>query len=251
MLNKLKLAVVCWAAMTALSTSSGAMAEDVQGRLSIIYSPHKTVLSAPGYLASMGLPPKEHENKGQDYYGLMGELYFGKVSVAADYLTGTSDTVAGGANFMAPTFNPLTHENAETLNLNIGYTVLDNPVIGKMDATLGYFRMWASPTISPPNWYDGPEIGIRGRRSWDGGFALTYKVGYVPTVSVHGYMKDHDLMTGRNVWNYKLGAEIPVYKNLSAIGGYQRTRAENRVVVDGSTAVVTFSGFYIGGMYSF
>lgn len=253
MVNKRKSIVVCCTVVAALLTSSGmVMADDTKGRLSIIYSPHKTYLSAPEYLAGLGQIPKDHENSGDDYWGLMGEVNFGKFSLSVDYLTGTSDEIEGGADLSTPsTFNPLTYEASDTLDLVVGYNVLDNPIIGKMDVTLGYFRMWASPTISPPNWYDGPEIGIKGRRSWDGGYAIIYKVGYLPTVSVHGYMEDFNLMTGKDIWNCKFGAEIPVYKSMSAVGGYMWTRAENEVVADGSAAVVEFSGFYIGGMHSF
>jgi len=253
MTNKLKLTALICAGGAAFLTSSAVMAEEVQGRLSIIYSPHTTGISAPGYLASAGQLPIDHSNKGSDYFGFLGEINFGQASIALDYLTGTSNTVAGGLDFTpnSPTFNPLSHEQSETLTLLAGYNVLDNPVVGKMDATLGYFRLWAQPSISPANWYDGPEIGVKGRRSWEGGYALTYKLGYVPSVSVHGYMKDDNKMTGRNIWNCRVGAEIPVYKNISAIAGYERTRAENGVVVDGSTAIVTFSGFYIGGSLSF
>lgn len=253
MVNKLKLATACLTAIAGFSASTGAMAEDVQGRLSVIYSPHKTTIVAPGYLISQGQLPRDPSNDGPDYWGVLGEVNFGKVSLGVDYLTGTSKTISGALDFTpnSPTFNPLTHEQSETLALHAGYNVLDNPVIGKMDATLGYFRMWAQPSISPANWYDGLEIGVKGRRSWDGGFAITYRLGYLPSVTAHGYVADENLMEGRNMLNFRIGGEVPIFKSLSAIGGYQRTRAENKVVVDGSKAVVTFSGFYIGGMYSF
>lgn len=253
MVSKLKSAVACLMAVAGGSASTGAMAEDIQGRLSVIYSPHKTNIHAPGYLISVGQLPRDSSNKGSDYWGILGEVNYGKVSLGVDYLTGTSDTISGALDFTpnSPTFNPLTHEQSETLALHAGYNVLDNPVIGKMDATLGYFRMWAQPSISPANWYDGLEIGVKGRRSWDGGFALTYRFGYLPSVTAHGYVADDNLMEGKYMWNFRIGAEVPVFKNISAIGGYQRTRAVNKVVVDGSDAVVLFSGFYLGGMYSF
>jgi hypothetical protein len=201
----------------------------------------------------VGQLQKDHSNSAQGYYGFLGEVNFGKVSIGVNYLNGTSDTVAGGLDFSprSQTFNPLTHEQSETLTVLAGYNIVDSSVIGKVDATLGYFRLWAQPSISPANWYDGPELGIKGRMPLGGDAALTYKLGYVPTVAVHGYMKDDNLMEGRNIWNIRLGAEIPLNKSISGIVGYERTRAENRVVVDGSTAIVTFSGFYIGGMYSF
>lgn len=251
MLNKARILSTCCAGML-LSTSSLVFAEDAQVRMALIYSPHRTEISAPGYLASVGQLPKDHSNSAQGYYGFLGEANFGKVSLGVNYLNGTSDTVTGGLDFSPKslTFNPLTHEQSETLTVLAGYNVIESPVFGKLDATLGYFRLWAQPSISPANWYDGPELGIKGRMPL-GGTTFTYKLGYVPAVGVHGYMKDENLMEGKNIWNIRLGAEIPFNKNISAIVGYDRTRAENRVVVDGSTAVVTFSGFYIGGMYSF
>lgn len=263
MVNKCKSLVVCSVVVTAVLSSYGVgMAEDMTGQIAVIYSPHKTQLSAPGYLAGAGELPKNHENEGDNYWGLMGEANFGKVSLSADYLRGKSASVDGGADFSKPySFNPLTYENSDTLDIVLGYNVIDNAIIGKIDATVGYFRMWASPTISPPNWYDGPEFGIKGRRTWEGGNALIYKVGYVPTVEVHGYMKDSNLMKGKDIWNVKVGGELPLYQNISAVGGYMWTRAENRVVDDGknsealnqygSDAVVKFSGFYFGAMYRF
>lgn len=263
MANKCKSFVGFCVAVTALLASSGvAMAEDMNGQIAVIYSPHKTHLRAPGYLAGAGQLPKDHENTGNNYWGLMGEVNYGKVSLSADYLTGKSDRIDDGANFTKPySFNPLTYENSDSLDLTLGYNVIDNPIIGKVDITAGYFRLWASPTISPPNWYDGPEFGIKGRRSWAGRNAFIYKVGYVPAVSVHGYMKDDNLMKGRNIWNVKVGGEFPIVKSISAVGGYMWTRAENVVVVNdangqainehGNAAVVTFSGFYFGAMYHF
>ncbi|MBK9443580.1 MAG: hypothetical protein IPN53_20745 [Comamonadaceae bacterium] len=241
------------ATLAGVVAASSALAEETQGRIAIIVSPHTTDISAPGYLLSAGQLPKDHSNSGNGYVGFLGEINYGQVSLAIDYLTGTSDTVAGGLDFspMSPTFNPLTYEQSETLTVYAGYNILDNSAIGKLDATLGYFKLWAQPSISPANWYDGVEIGIKGRRTWDGNFAVTYKLGYVPSVSVHGYMKDYNLMTGKNIWNMRFGAEIPVFKNFSGVLGYQKTRAENKVVVDGSAAIVTFSGFYVGAMYSF
>ena len=121
----------------------------------------------------------------------------------------------------------------------------------KLAATVGYFRMWASPAISPPNWYDGVEIGLKGKYSLYKSLALTGRLGYVPDVSVHGYMKDDNRMTGRYLVNYTIGAEVPVGADISIIGGYKNLRAVNKVVVDGSKAVVKFTGFYVGGSYNF
>ena len=251
-----ELKTVAAAALASVSTMISVPALAADGpeiRLALIYSPHETKLSAPGYLVSAGQLPKDHKNEGDNYLGFMGEVDFGQVSLGLEYLTGTSDKPAGALDMSpnSPTFNPLTGEESETLTLYAGYNVLKNDIIGELDVTLGYFRMWAQPMISPANWYDGLEVGIKGRRTWDNGFALTYRVGYVPDPSVHGYMEDYNLMKGDYILNYRIGAEMPVYGGFSAIGGYQHTKGMNTATVDGSDAVVKFSGFYIGAMYSF
>lgn len=245
--------------LVGLVASFGAMAGDLPVatdptfRLAVIASPHKTELSAPSYMTNVGQLPKDHSNEGADYYGFLGEANFGKVSFGVDYLTGTSNSVSGGLDFTpnSPTFNPLTHVNTELLTLLAGYNVVDHPAIGKLDVTLGYFRQWDQPSISPANWFDGLEIGIKGRRTWNDKFALTYRVGYVPDLTNHGFAKDANVMAGKNAWNFRLGAEVPVYKNLSVVAGYEKIVAKYRFVVDGSDISATSSGFYLGGMVSF
>ncbi len=249
---KKKCAVLACALSTSLMASSVVRAEDVKGSLSILYSPHTTNLSAPGYLQHYGQLPIDHENKGNGYYGFQGEVGYGRYSLSVDYLTGTSNTIAGAADFASPTtFNPLTYETSEVIDLRAGYSIIESGPIGTLDATLGYFRMWASPTISPPNWYDGLELGLRGRFRVHDSFTFTCELGYVPNVSVHGYMKDANLMKGRYLVNYMIGGEVPVGKDISIIGGYKGLRAVNKVVVDGSEAIVKFTGFYVGGAYNF
>jgi len=237
---------------TSLVTTSMVQAEDVKGSLSILYSPHTTHLSAPGYLQNLGQLPIDHENKGKEYYGFQGEVNYGKYLLSIDYLSGTSDTIAGALNQGDPqNFNPLSYESSETLDISAGYSIVGAGSADKLAATVGYFRMWASPAISPPNWYDGVEIGLKGKYNVYKSLALTGRLGYVPDVSVHGYMKDDNRMTGRYLVNYTIGAEVPVGADISLIGGYKNLRAVNKVVVDGSKAVVKFTGFYVGGSYNF
>ncbi|MEI6640359.1 MAG: hypothetical protein WCL46_11625 [Chlorobium sp.] len=242
---------------TSFVTTSLVQAEDVKGSLSILYSPHKTHLSAPGYLLSLGQLGIDHENKGSDYYGFQGEVNYGKYSLAIDYLSGTSNRIAGAldtdaaGNFIKNTFNPLSYESSETVDISAGYSVVGSGSDDKLAATVGYFRMWASPAISPPNWYDGLEVGLKGKYSVHKSLTLTGKVGYVPDVSVHGYMKDGNLMKGKDLVNYSIGAEVPLGADISIIGGYKSIRAVNQVVKDGSDAVVKFTGFYVGGSYNF
>jgi len=243
-----------------LVTTSMVQAEDVKGSLSILYSPHTTHLSAPGYLGNLGQLPIDHENTGNEYYGFQGEVNYGRYLLSIDYLSGTSDKIAGAADYSVPkstTFNPLTYESSETLDISAGYSILGAGSGDKLAGTVGYFRMWAFPAISPPNWYDGVEIGLKGKYSVHKSLALTGRFGYVPDVSVHGFMKDDrsmtggQLMTGRYLVNYTIGAEVPLGADISIIGGYKSIRAVNKVVLGGSTAVVKFTGLYIGGTYNF
>jgi len=241
-----------------LVTTSLVQAEDVKGSFSILYSPHTTHLSAPGYLSKSN-PQQlaiDHENKGNEYYGFQGEVNYGRYLISVDYLSGTSNKIdlPGAGDYTVPlstTFNPLTYETSETLDLCAGYRIFSGGSVNNLAGTVGYFRMWASPAISPPNWYDGLEIGLKGKYSVHKSLALTGRIGYVPDVSVHGYMKDRNLMTGKYLVNYAVGAEVPVGSDISIIGGYKNLRAVNRVVIDGSKAVVKFTGFYVGGSYNF
>lgn len=263
---KKKCAVLACALSTSLMASSVVRAEDVKGSLSILYSQQKTVLSAGQYLANP-LPgyarqlPIDHENTGKGYYGFMGEVNYGKYLLSVDYLTGTSKTIVGALDDMehgvedSRSFNPLTHETSESLDLSAGYTVVDSGANDKLAATLGYFRMWASPTISPANWYDGLEIGVKGRYQLHQRLILTGKLGYVPNVSVHGYMKAEHVMVGDYLVNYTVGAEVPLADGMSIIGGYKNLRAENTVILKnpaaGSKATVKFRGLYVGAQYNF
>ena len=227
-----------------------------QYRLAVIYSPHKTELHAPNYLQSQGFLPKDHSSSGANYYGFMGEVNFGDINLSLDYLAGTADSYPGATDTTNNnSFNPLSDQQTETLTHLIGYNVLNSPIFGRWDATVGYCRIWEQKAVTPANWYDGLEFGVKGRRTWKGGFALVYKLGYVPFASLHGFMKDYNHMSGDNILNAKFGVEIPVvngaYGSLSAIGGYLWSRTENRALFDGSGAIATFSGFYLGGMYSF
>jgi hypothetical protein len=246
--------------------SSVVRAEDVKGSLSILYSHQKTVLSAGQYLANP-LPgyasqlPIDHENTGNGYYGFQGEVNYGRYLLSVDYLTGTSKTIVGALDDMAngisnsTSFNPLTHETSESLDLSAGYTVVQNGANDKLAATIGYFRMWASPTISPANWYDGCEIGLKGRYQLFERLILTGRLGYVPNVSVHGYMNAEHVMVGDYLVNYTVGLEMPLSSGMSIIGGYKNLRAENTVILKnpaaGSSATVKFKGVYVGAQYNF
>jgi len=234
-----------------LVATSLVQAEDVKGSLAIIYSPHTTLLSAPKYLISQGQLGIDHENKGKDYYGFQGEVNYGKYLLSIDYLTGVSDTIPGALSGDPNTFNPLSYESAESLHISAGYSIVGGGSDDKLAATLGYWRMWAVPAISAPNWYDGVEIGLKGKYSVHKSLALTGKLGYVPNVTAYGSMKDHNLMTGKYMVNYMIGAEVPLGADLSIVGGYKSLRSVNKVVDGGSDAVLKFTGLYVGGSYNF
>ncbi len=262
---KKKCAVLACALSTSLMASSVVRAEDVKGSLSILYSHQKTVLSAGQYLSNpVGFAtqlPIDHENTGNGYYGFQGEVNYGRYLLSIDYLSGTSKTIVGALDDVgngvpySTSFNPLTHETAEVLDLSAGYTLVENGANDKLAATLGYFRMWASPTISAPNWYDGLEIGVKGKYWVFDRLALTGKLGYVPNVSVHGYMKAENIMIGDYLVNYTVGAEVPLAGGMSIIGGYKNLRAQNTVILKnpaaGSKAIVKFSGLFVGAMCNF
>lgn len=226
------------------------IAEEAQGRLAIIYSSAESILKAKGFMESEGFAPKDHENSGP-FYGFMGELDFGKVTISADYLTGKNDAIKGGSATDAPTFNPLSESTVEVVDIALGYNVLDHSVIGGIDVTLGYYRLWESKIVTPANWFDGVEIGIKGRRTWDNGFAFIYKLGYVPDSSIHGFLEDYNKMTGEDILNYRLGIEAPIYEDFYIVAGYSSSKLKSHVVEGGSTSIVTFGGGYIGAMYSF
>lgn len=215
-------------------------------RMTLFYSPATTVLKAP---ALAGKP--KYENDG-DYFGLMAEAHYGKVSLNGSYQGGTSEDIEGGADFTAATFNPLTYEKSNQIDISLGYTVLDNPYVGTLDATVGYYRLWAGPKISPANWYKGVEVGLRGRRELASKFALVYKVGYVPDYSVHGYMEGNlEAGPDGDIQLYRFGLEYPIDDHVLLTGGYQRVRLEGRAVSDASTAIVTLTGFYYGLVFTF
>ncbi len=243
---------------TSFVTTSMVQAEDVKGSLSILYSPHRIHLSAPEYLQNLGQLPVDHKNKGDEYYGFQGEVNYGKYLISIDYLTGTTNNIPGAADTSQPaTFNPMTYQSSETLDISAGYTVLGDGAAGNLACTVGYFRLWARQASSPPDWYDGLEIGLKGKYRLHKSLTLTGKLGYVPDNSAHGFIKDDrsltgdQLMRGKSLLNYTIGAEVPVGADISIVGGYKSVRVVNEVVKGGSEAVVKFTGYYIGGSYNF
>ncbi|MFZ2491164.1 MAG: hypothetical protein WA208_06750 [Thermoanaerobaculia bacterium] len=215
-----------------------------KGRIVVFGATSETVLQAP---ALAGSP--EFSNSGR-YWGLSGEVVAGKFSVAGRYQTGQAKTIPGGELFPpAPTFQPLTAEKGDVVDVVFGYRVASNRMIGDVDVTAGYFRLWASPKISPANWYEGPQFGLKGRRDFSNGMAVAYKVGYVPTYTVNGYV--HKTLEQDDIWLFRLDGEVPVYRNFYVNGGWTHMRLEATATADNSPAIVTFGGFFVGGGYRF
>jgi hypothetical protein len=247
--NKVLSCLLCLVTSAVVLSSAEARAEEADTpryRVTLFYSPATTTLKAPTLAG--GVPSFENEG---DYFGLNAEATYGKISLYGFFQDGTSDTITGGADFTAPTFNAITHEHSTQTELNVGYSVLQNPYTGTVDLTLGYYRLWAKPAISPANWYDGPEVGVRGRRAFESKLALVYKFSYLPIYSVHGWMDGKMRDDHGNIMLYKVGLEYPIARNVSVTAGYQKARLQAEVIKDESSAVVTLSGFYYGVVVCF
>lgn len=228
----------------AWSVAALAQAPEPRGRLVLYGSTSTTVLRAP---ALSGQP--EFTNNGS-YWGITGEIYAGKLSAWAAYQGGKARTVPGGTLMPpAPTFQPLTGERSDVIDVAFGYTVADGATIGKVDVFAGYYRLWAEPMISPANWYEGPEFGVKGRKDWRNGLAFAYKLGYVPTYTVNGYV--HKSLAQDDIWLIRVSGEAPVYQRVFVTGGYQMMRLEAVATANDTPAIVTFGGFFLGGGYRF
>lgn len=235
----------------ALAATSAAAADDVKGSVTLTYSAMQSDMNAPGYMRSIGQMPRAFSNDG-DYYGAIAELNFGKLSFGLDYTKGTGDIPEGGLVY-GPTFNSLSGEATKRTILTVGYNVMDSATLGKLYGTLGYSELWSksNPMIGMKNWFTGVELGVSGRYQFDGGIALVYKLGYVPSVDVHGYMNDNNMMTGQHIWNYRLAGEIPVSGNFKAVVGWHGSKAKLKAVFDDTDISMKFSGFFVGAKMEF
>jgi hypothetical protein len=166
-------------------------------------------------------------------------------------MDGTTERISGGAYFTAPTFNAVTYEHSTQIDVSIGYTVMDNRRFGLLDVTAGYYRLWAKPEISPANWYDGPEIGLKGRKAFENKLAILYKIGYVPVYGVHGWMEGQMHDENGNIMIYQGALEYPIDERIAVTAGYRHVELRAEVIEDKSTAIVTLSGFFGGLTFSF
>lgn len=230
--------------LSVFTIASDARAQGPRGRLAVFGATAETVLQAP---ALSGSP--RFTNNGS-YWGMTGEINAGKLSVYANYQTGRSKVVPRGTEFPpSPYFQPLTGERSDVLDVAIGYKVFEHAYVGDVDVFAGYYRLWAEPMISPANWYEGPEIGVKGRKEFSRGMALIYKVGYVPTYTVNGYV--HKSLAQDDIWLFRVAGEVPVYKSYFVTGGYSKMRLEALATANNTRAVVNFGGFFLGGGYRF
>jgi hypothetical protein len=241
------------AALMVAATPAAVSAEEpkeqaaLHSRVMVFVSSSTTLLEATTLAG--GIP--EFENDGT-YFGLSGEIYYGKLSLNGFIMDGTTKRLSGGTYFTAPTFNAVTHEHSTQIDVSVGYRVLeDNKYLGSLDVTAGYYRLWAEPDISPANWYDGPEIGVKGRRTFGNKLTLFYKIGYVPVYGVHGWMEGQMHDDHGNIMIYDGGLEYPIDERIAVAAGYRHIKLKAEVIEDESTALVTLSGFFGGLTFSF
>lgn len=239
------------AALLVAAVPAEVMAQETKGpalhsRVTLFYSTATTRLKATTLAG--GIP--EFENDGK-YFGMEGEVHYGKLSLNGFIMDGTTTRISGGTYFTAPTFNAVTHEHSTQIDVSFGYTVMDNPRFGLLDVTAGYYRLWAEPEISPANWYDGPEIALKGRKAFENKLTIIYKIGYVPVFSVHGWMEGQMTDENGNIMIYSGGLEYPIDDRVAFTAGYRHVELTAEVVEDKSTAIVTLGGFYGGMTFSF
>lgn len=229
--------------MAAMLMAGAAAAQELDGRVSVTWNPTETSLQ----VASLtGRPEFTHEG---DYYQLIGEVRKGKFVAYLAYQFGESDHVEGGDDPTSPTFNPMTDEELEMFDLTVGYQLLDTPYTGRMDLAVGYYRLWADPAISPSNWYAGPEVTLKGNKRWENGFGVDYRVAYVPSFSVNGYIAV--ALEDRYIFHYRVAAEYFLGKSFGFQAGYQEYKIKAKVKFDGTDALVNPAGFFAGVVYNF
>jgi len=184
------------------------------------------------------------------YAGIEGEISVGNLDLIGRYQTGQGHVIPGG-NLMppAPTFQPLTGERTDVLDVLLGYTVLKGPALGSLAVGVGFYRLWAVPMISPANWYQGYQVGVAGRKEWRNHAAIACKIGYVPAYTVNGYVSTE--LRHNDIWLGKLEGDLPVCGPFFLNVGYQAMSLHATAIKDGSTATVNFGGFFLGGGFRF
>lgn len=261
------------AATMFFAVSSAALAEDPKGaqaKATVFYSHSTTVLKAE----AMTFSPK-FDIKG-DYVGVLLEspLKYKRFGVSGAFLQGTSEDIAGAADFVTSgynpayyaTFNPLTDETIKKLSVNLTFTALDyQDHTGHLDFTAGRFLLESQPGISKGNTFGGYSFGVAGgydRQFGIHGIGINGTFSYVPTFFVHGNVEGQ--FTQDYIMEYRLGLEYTLMKHYGLTLGYQgmylrgiitdQTKAAAEQMLGKSVsnaAIVTATGLYFGVVAKF
>ena len=173
-----RLALTLFLALGIVAAAAPAHAQQ-QGSLTVFYSPSRSTLDVPaltGPVPGTNPPETEFENDAQ-YGGVFGDvLLYKRIGVAGYYKQGKANDIPGGAVFLptgmpGPNFNPTTGEKARLTDIS-GTFALINTGKARLDATAGWFYLWAKPEISDANSYGGPSLGFRTKYIFDNGLDI-------------------------------------------------------------------------------
>lgn len=195
-----------------------------------------------------GSAESSYDNAGQEYR-LDGKLEFGDLGVQAYYIEGRMNTLPGGSDYGSPTYNPSSGEKQRTASVSVCYNLFTTPYTGTVDFSLGYYRMWAQPSLTASNWNSGLEFAIDGRREWQSGFAVSYRIGYTPSSTI--FSSTDAILRADSLLNYWAQIEYPVYKQFGLTCGYYGSRMKGIVTFGNADASVTAHGVTGGLMYKF
>lgn len=256
-------------AATTLAAAYPASAQNANGpdaKVTVYYSPAKTILKAEAMTFSPSFDITG------DYFAVLFEapLKYKRLGVTGGWLQGTSKTLPGATDFITsgydfryyPTFNPLTDETIKRLTTTLTFTALDyQDHKGNLDITGGWFLLESQPGISKGNTFGGFSIGLAGAYDWqvhDRALSLTGMTSYVPTYFVHGNVEGQ--FTQDYIVEYRAAVEYDVARHLGITAGYQgmylkglitdQTRGIGQAVLGravSDSAIVTANGFFVGG----
>jgi hypothetical protein len=209
------------------------------GQVTVYYNPAGSDLQAPSLT---GAPSFKNDGHYGGFYG--DAMIAGRFGVMGGALFGSSNTIAGGADFTSPTFNPTTNESARIFDAAATFALVKTPA-AQVDATAGYFYLHAKPEISAANSYGGPSLGLRVKYFFRNRFDLLGSISLIPTYFVHGNVEG--ALLDESITQYRVGAHYAVTDHLGVAAGYQGFKLNAKVSFDGQDAVVTLSGLYFGG----
>ena len=183
------------------------------GSVTVFYSPSSSDLEVPSLTGKPSFTNDGH------YGGGFGDvLLVDRVGVTGGVLFGATNTIPGGADFTSPTFNPTTHEIARILDV-AGTFALVKTGSARVDATAGYFYLYAKPEISEANSYGGPALGFRTKYIWSNGLDVHGNLSIVPTFFVHGNVEG--VLLAESIVVYRFGADYAIAEHLAVSAGYQ------------------------------